>query len=68
MLTGVINLRTLAGSRVRLNAALRRQRYLVARPGGVIASPYLYKEHGEGKKGEKILVPVHFSWRENSRD
>jgi hypothetical protein len=31
-------------------------------------NPYLYKEHREGKKGEKILVPAHFSWREYSRD
>lgn len=32
------------------------------------ATSYLYKEHREGKKGEKILVPVHFSWRGTSRD
>lgn len=25
-------------------------------------APYLFKEHREGKKGEKILVLVHFSW------
>ncbi len=25
------------------------------------ANPYLFKEHREGKKGEKILVPVRFS-------
>jgi hypothetical protein len=25
------------------------------------AAPYLFKEHREGKKGEKILVPVRFS-------
>jgi hypothetical protein len=24
-------------------------------------TPYLFKEHREGKKGEKILVPVRFS-------
>ncbi len=26
-----------------------------------ITAPYLIKEHREGKKGEKILVLVHFS-------
>ena len=26
------------------------------------AAPYLFKEHREEKKGEKILVPVRFSW------
>ena len=26
-----------------------------------ITAPYLFKEHSEGKKGEKILVLVHFS-------
>jgi len=26
-----------------------------------ITAPYLFKEHREGKKGEKILVPVRFS-------
>src|SRR5580658_7068868 len=25
------------------------------------AAPYLFKEHREGKKGEKTLVPVRFS-------
>jgi len=25
------------------------------------AAPYLFKEHREGEKGEKILVPVRFS-------
>jgi hypothetical protein len=31
-----------------------------------ITAPYLFKEHPEGKKGEKILVLVHFlkvAWR-----
>jgi hypothetical protein len=32
-----------------------------------ITAPYLFKEHPEGKKGEKILVLVHFpevAWEE----
>jgi hypothetical protein len=31
------------------------------RAKSVVESPYLCKEHREGKKSEKILVPVHFS-------
>jgi hypothetical protein len=29
--------------------------------GNTNHTPYLFKEHREGKKGEKILVPVRFS-------
>jgi hypothetical protein len=54
MLTGVINLRSLVASKARLNAALRRQRSLVARSGDVIASPYLYKGHREGKRRKNL--------------
>ena len=36
-------------------------------PLGLLLQAHLYKEHREGKKGEKILVPVHFFWREDSK-
>lgn len=30
--------------------------------------PHLYMEHPEGKKGERISVPVHLSWSLQSNE
>jgi len=44
---------------------VRKNLNLAKKPQAVrevsITAPYLFKEHSEGKKGEKILVLAHFS-------